>query len=265
MSRRGQIEECPECFLMLNRRSLTFMNLENHPFSGEEKDFIVGEIILIDDNKLDQLLICSDFPKHKGRKSTGVSKIAERYNIPLTTIKNWLKKSKSSGKCLSGSVGRPYILDEISIREVVEMHVAAEIPTGKGIHPLTTNQSNQLFLEQKIATYNRKFVDSNKRKRVNVINTTIDNRTIKRIKKSTKGLHDRVPQGLTMARYQNLFDIRLCYIHSCFICRLCEYLAATSKWNCDCTTFLCLCSGTGTEVVVWRPKGHYQQVCNLTL
>lgn len=111
MSRRGRFEECPDCFTMLNLRRKTFRDLQDYQFTGPEKDFIIGEIILLDEQKFDELLIHSHFPTvEKGRKSTGVSKIAQRYNIRLTTIKNWLKRSKSSGKCLSATTGRPLTL-----------------------------------------------------------------------------------------------------------------------------------------------------------
>jgi len=47
---------------MLNLRRKTFRDLQDYQFTGPEKDFSIGEIILLDKQKFDELLIDSHFP-----------------------------------------------------------------------------------------------------------------------------------------------------------------------------------------------------------
>lgn len=154
-SRRGTVTECPECFEVVFRlmSRKAFRDLGNHDFTGEEKDFIVGEVMLIDKDEFEQLLIDPIFDVAQ-TKSSGASKVTQRYKIPFETVKKWCIEARRLENILGFSGGRPPALDQISIDKLVEAHILAEVPTVDGIRPFSERASNQLFLAEKINTYN---------------------------------------------------------------------------------------------------------------
>ena len=245
----------PECFQHIGvlRIGKYYKDLSRHEFSGAEKDFICLEA----KKSTNEELLIDPFLASPRHPQTFTGMILQRYRMDREKFKSWQRSIRRGNHNRDGDkLGRPVSLDKISRINIKKTLIAAE----KDVHPLSVQQTHELFVEQKIETLKRQKLDPNA-VLIDKYNTFISPKTIAYVKKQPDmRIFDRVPQDLTEARLLALKCYRLAYISMCFIWGLCRNLPAVCKWNADCTTFECKPNGSGRLVCVVREKGVNFQV-----
>lgn len=251
----------PICFAPKCFRVISFSSLHTYMLNSDEILFLVNEIRRYDESGN---LNLSVLPFTNVSKKNGGSRVfAERYGLNYNTVRCWVqrfgKELSKKPKC-ERTKGRPATFTEEDKVEFAKRLKEAELPTAKGILPLTLEQTYDLAKEIKLESTKKQYVNS--APYMNINSMKLDYRTLQRIKEETE-TRDRKAQALTLARNDAVRDIRLIYITAVFIYILGRYLAAPYKWNADCTTFICYARGHGQRFCVIRQSKESKQVSTL--
>lgn len=223
---------------MTRTETIRYNDLSNYLFSGEEKNDLCIEMM-----KTNHLL-------RGNSNKMSISVVSSRYNLPSSTISDWITQYRN-GRLLRCSIGgAPDSLDTISIQNIKNQLTHAE----NKVIPLSRGSTEKLFIQEMDKTRKRRFQDAEFAPFQDISTSSIDYRTIKKIK-TNNGIKNRVAQDLSDARYKALTDIRLGLKAAVLIHTFGGDLSAENKWNEDASTFICSQQTSGKYVCVVREKG----------
>ena len=233
----------PELFApVILRNRLVYRDLSRHSLTAEQKTFIGSEAAKI-----------SSFLSWPNEIFTAARRITNRYKLPDTSVRDWMKKVASSIP-ITNKRGRPFAMDEEAIRKfqnILEMRRAAK---------------NAVPLTETLSLMNAGVTDTHMRlgKRGAAAVSNICVTTQKRLFKELKVVKVK-PQILTDARLKALRCPRLSYIWGCVCMAYSACLRGEHKWNADATTIVVSESGTGALVCIIKDKENIEPVASSSL
>ena len=210
-----------------SRNRILYRNLSQHTFTVVENTFLglvaAGSTSLLE---------------WGGAKFKVLTKISNRYTIPVSTVREWMQKVEKNLQ-ITSRIGRPPALDAEAVanfQSILEMRrtVRSAVPLAG-----TFTLLGEAVTETKMRLG----------KRGAAAVSTISVTTQKKLFKECNVIKLKA-QTLTDARLKACRCPRLSYIWGCVCMAYSADLLAEHKWNADATTIVVSESGTGSLVCV---------------